>query len=154
MKLKYFLRGFGTGILFATIILTISYTVRSSHLTDNSTQTAQEDTALEEDTQETASQAETQNETVTQPATQEVTTKEIQTPTGVLPDTTKKVTVTGGANSSTVAKQLQDAGVITNAKDFDTYLMNNGYSKKIRPGTYKFETEVTFEQIAEMITKN
>ncbi len=64
----------------------------------------------------------------------------------------KTITVTNGDGSYTVAKKLADAGVVTSAENFDTYLCQNGYDKKLRTGTFSIPADASDEQIARIVT--
>lgn len=61
--------------------------------------------------------------------------------------------VKSGATSSTVSRELAAAGLIEDAAAFDTFLCNNGYSKRIRAGTYKIAPGTSEEEIAKIITQ-
>ncbi len=54
--------------------------------------------------------------------------------------------------SSKVSKELQSMGIIDDAVDFDSYLVEHGYSKGIRSGTYEVSPDDTYEQLARKIT--
>lgn len=62
------------------------------------------------------------------------------------------ITVGSGDGSYTVSKKLEDVGAIASASDFDTFLCENGYDKKIRSGNYTIPAGASDEQIARMIT--
>ncbi len=64
----------------------------------------------------------------------------------------KTITVTSGDGSYTVAKKLADVGVVTSAENFDNYLCQNGYDKKLRTGTFSIPADASDEQIARIVT--
>lgn len=64
----------------------------------------------------------------------------------------KTITVSSGDGSYTVAKKLAEAGVVTSAENFDTYLCQNGYDKKLRTGTFSIPADASDEQIARIVT--
>ena len=66
---------------------------------------------------------------------------------------TVTITVRSGASSVSVAKQIEDAGLVSSAGEFDRYLCQNGYDKKICVGTYTIPMDATEEEIARVITK-
>lgn len=203
MKLKYYLRGLGTGVLFATIILMISYSYKMSDkqikekalklgmvypekgtvteeidttnsVSDDSTtseknsQTVKEEittskveesTTKEETTsieETTTKEVTTKEETTKEQTTQEGTTKEPQTEE----ETTKGnetaktyvLTVTAKTSSKQVAIALEEAGIISNYKDFDKYLCDNGYASNIQNGNFTITSDMSYKQIAETIT--
>lgn len=63
------------------------------------------------------------------------------------------ITIKSGDGSYTVAKALEAAGLIADAKEFDNYLCDNGYSRSIGTGTYKIALGSTEEEIAKIISR-
>lgn len=195
MKLKYYLRGLGTGILFATIILFISYSYKmsdsqikkmaeelgmvyaesdnaSSEATtdknneDSSTteptttkpeQNSSEETTTEEPTttEPATEEPTTEEPTTTEPATEEPTTEEPTTPEPTTADANVEkceLTVTGSTSSNDVAYALASAGIIKDAEEFNNFLCDNGYDRKIQNGTYTITSDMSYEEIAKLIT--
>ena len=66
---------------------------------------------------------------------------------------TVTVTIKSGSGSRTVCNQLKEAGLIEDAGAFDQYLMDNGYSRRICVGTYEIELGAGWEKIAKIISK-
>lgn len=64
------------------------------------------------------------------------------------------ITVEPGITSYRVCIMLEEAGLVEDAAEFDTYLCNNGYSRKIDSGTYEIPMGISEEEIAKMITRN
>lgn len=62
------------------------------------------------------------------------------------------ITVGSGDGSYSVSKKLADVGAIESADEFDDFLCNNGYDKKIRTGTYTIPANASEEQMARIIT--
>jgi len=140
MKIKYYLRGLGTGILFATIILTISYATKHTKTLDSET-TSQG--IIEETTKETS----TENATI-----QQTTSTNSVSDNGSINNKNVTVTVKSGMSSEEVSSMLQENGIIESATDFDIYLNEKGYSKIIAVGTYEILANSTYKEIAEAIT--
>lgn len=67
-------------------------------------------------------------------------------------DTPMVVTIGSGDGSYAVSKKLADVGAISSPGNFDTFLCENGYDKKIRPGTYTIPVDASDEQMARIIT--
>ncbi|MCM1174749.1 MAG: hypothetical protein NC341_06815 [Blautia sp.] len=67
-------------------------------------------------------------------------------------DTPMVITVGGGDGSYTVSMKLEDVGAVASASEFDTFLCENGYDKRIRAGSYAIPADAGDEQIARMIT--
>lgn len=64
---------------------------------------------------------------------------------------TVTIVIVRGDSSYTVSRRLQEAGIIDDAGAYDTYLVDNGYSKTIRTGTYRIPVDASWEEIAEII---
>lgn len=62
--------------------------------------------------------------------------------------------ISSGQSSYTVSKALVEAGLVEDALVFDQYLVDNGYSKRISPGTYEIPLNSTQEEIAKIITRS
>lgn len=210
MKLKYFLRGLGTGILLTALILCINYRTNSSGqdvveqakklgmvFPEGTAKPADEEllpTAAPEtaaptakaDAKPAASGAGVTGEepgqaaktqapeagnapTVTPNATAQTprptarstpkpavrsTPKPTKKPSGTT--TTKggrKFTVRGGLLSSSVAREMKEAGIIQNADAFDEFLEKSGNARKVRAGTYRIPVGASYEEIARIITR-
>ena len=190
MKLKYYLRGLGIGMIVTALILGISFSNRqdqtsqimtddqireraaelgmvdSSELTlaalqnsakqptegtpEETTQTQEQNNieAEPETTQEPEATAEPEPEKTAAPETtaeQEVTEAPQRTQTA-------SITIQRGDDSGSASRRLYEAGLVENAKAFDNYLCNNGYSRSINPGTYEIAPGTSEEEIAKIIT--
>ncbi len=64
---------------------------------------------------------------------------------------TVSVTIPSGSGSYSVSKKLEEAGLIEDAKEYDAYLCDNGYSKRLRAGTFRIPTGASWEEIAKII---
>lgn len=64
----------------------------------------------------------------------------------------KVITINSGEGSYTVAKKLANVGVITSAENFDNFLCENGYDKRLRTGTFIIPANASDEQIARIVT--
>lgn len=62
--------------------------------------------------------------------------------------------ISSGQSSYGVSKSLAEVGLIEDALDFDRYLEDNGYSKRISTGTYEIPLGATEEEIAKIITRS
>lgn len=74
--------------------------------------------------------------------------------TGTLPSSgvPMVITIGSGDGSYAVSKKLADIGAISSPENFDTFLCQNGYDKKIRTGTYTIPADASDEQMARIIT--
>ena len=211
MKLKYYLRGLGIGMIVTALILGISF----SHRQGQETQTLTDDqireraeqlgmvdsseltlAALQNSVQQQAQENTEKTEASPEPETEEAMTTTSEPETTVAPENTMEpettvapentmepettvapentmeseatpqpetivaseaaqtvtVTVKKGASSGSVSSRLQEAGLVEDAKTFDNYLCNNGYSRSINPGTYEIVPGTSEEEIAKIIT--
>ena len=62
------------------------------------------------------------------------------------------ITIKKGSDSGSVSRMFYEAGLVENAKAFDNYLRNNGYSRSINPGIYEIAPGTSEEEIAKIIT--
>ena len=115
---------------------------------------ATEKSAIEETKKPETSTEQKQN--ITEETKKPNTSTEQQTTADKKEDITsavvKTITVNSGDGSYTVAKKLAEAGVVTSAENFDTYLCQNGYDKKLRTGNFSIPADASDEQIARIVT--
>lgn len=62
------------------------------------------------------------------------------------------VTIISGDGSYTVARKLEEAGVVSSASAYDDFLCQNGYDKRLRTGTFQIPAGASDEQIAKIVT--
>ena len=74
--------------------------------------------------------------------------KETQKPSGK----TRSFTVRSGLLSSSVSRELKEAGFIKDADKFDHYLEKSGLAKKLIAGDYKIPVGASQEEVARIIT--
>ena len=169
MKLKYYLRGLGIGILVTALIM--GFTTRDSRpLTDAEIKAAAAELGMVESDslrladlpQEPTPTPEITPEPTKEPETTpepEATTESSGEPAKE-PETTQEsgkdisVTVSAGSGSRTVCNRLEEVGVITDAAEFDKYLCDQGYSKRICVGTFEIPADASWEEIAKIITRS
>lgn len=172
MKLKYYLRGLGIGILVTAAILTIVYHTKGSMSdsqimkraaqlgmvmasTEEDTlfaQTTQVDTTIEETGTISVEETTTVVET-TEAVTEASTEKPTEAPTE--PAVAEAVlTISPGMYSESVSAELVRLGIITNQKEFNSYLVNNGYAECIQTGDFKIKADMSYDEIARIITKS
>ncbi len=61
------------------------------------------------------------------------------------------ITIARGSASETAAAILKNAGLITDAVDFNNYMIKNGYDRRIHPGTFEIKAGSTYEEICKII---
>lgn len=183
MKLKYYLRGLGIGILVTTVILSLAGVgrknmtdeevvkrakelgmVESTLLSDLPDQTKTDEVrptepeiSLQPETSEPEESASTPETPVAPEETPVAPEETPVSPEDGNPDTPAGETVTlvigRGESSTTVSKNLKKAGIVEDAAAFDRFLCNNGYDKKIITGTYEIPYGASEEEIAKIITR-
>lgn len=139
-------------------------TVETDSAETSEEETSQEETAseLESSTQEAETITETESVTETETESvqaEETTDKKEQTQSSTeadagnaLPQTTIEINIVRGDDSGTVARKLQNAGMVESATEYDAYLMQHGYDKKIRVGKVEIPVDATWQEIAEYIS--
>lgn len=191
MKLRYYLRGLGIGIVVTALTMGIAAgegrpltdaeiraaayelgMVESSSLklTDiQPTPTPAESGKTDSDSKDIDESGETQrgsDDGAAGEETPELTPEPTPTSEGTTESTpapeqssseesigTVTITIQSGSGSRTVCNQLVEAGLIEDAGDFDQYLMDNGYSRRICVGTYEIEMGADWEKIAKIISR-
>ncbi len=112
--------------------------------TEEATETVTDVNTTEEKT-EAVTKATTEIETETTEKTTEASTEKNTY-------TEATITVTRGMSSTSVAEMLEDADIIEDAEDFDNYLVKEGISNKIQVSSFKLNSNMTYEDIAKVIT--
>ncbi len=72
---------------------------------------------------------------------------------GVIDSGSVTIEILSGEGSFIVCQKLEDAGAVPLASEFDRYLYENGYDKRINTGTYEIPAGAGFEEIARIIAK-
>lgn len=122
-------------------------------------ETATEPKAPAEPEMTTKPEATAEPETMTEPettaepkmTTEPEATEELELTTAPEQSQTT-ITIKKGSDSGSVSRMLYEAGLVENAKAFDNYLCNNGYSRSINPGIYEIAPGTSEEEIAKIIT--
>ena len=163
MKWKFYLRGFGIGLIFATIAFMIAVAIHDNNQdkkcekNESVTEAKVEKTTTEnkESEKETTKVTET-TETTTEAPTKATTKAPTEAATTAAPETqsaTVKLTISNNMYSEDVAVALQELGVITDSVDFDSYLENNNLASKLRTGEFEIPREASYGDIAAIITR-
>ena len=115
------------------------------------TTTEPEATAEPETTAEPKATAEPETTAAPEMTTEPEATKEPELITAPEQSQTT-ITIKKGSDSGSVSRMFYEAGLVENAKAFDNYLCNNGYSRSINPGIYEIAPGTSEEEIAKIIT--
>ena len=62
------------------------------------------------------------------------------------------ITISRGDDSGTISRKLYNAGLIENASEYDAFLMQHGYDKKLSTGTKNINVTDSWQEIAEKLT--
>lgn len=179
MNFKYYLRGLGTGIVVTLIIVTISNSLRGSKTaSENAAQpsSVQPTSAIEAilNNQRTtqaygdaaSADAASADATSADAASADVTSADV-----ISADTSSAETVSDNVqqgqqernitvsfetiqSSEAAAQLLEKAGIVDNWRNFNSYLVNNGYDRKVSGGTFSFSGNESYKEIAGIITKS
>lgn len=198
MKLRYYLRGLGIGILVTALILGIaggkdnrmsdaqiraraaelgmvdgSSTVLGNRPKSSDPESDEMQPTTEGDESSTEGQAEAQgkntqfdgemseeDEPQITVETQSADEPESGSALSQLPEVpddaddtqTVSFTIRSGEGSYSISQGLQQSGLVEDASVFDTYLNENGYSRRLRAGTFLIPVGTGMEEIARIIT--
>ena len=179
MKLKYYLRGLGIGILVTAVIMGVTQGSRKETLSDREIreraaalgmvepgnsladlEAAETPAATEKpEAAETPAATETPEAAETPAATEapaatetpEVTARPTQKPAEEEEGSSYTFEIQAGDSSYQVAYRLQQAGLVADARDFDNYLCSKGYDRKLKTGSYEIPETATEEEISEIL---
>lgn len=157
--IKFFLRGLGTGMVLTALICCVSYRLNDNH-SDIVEQAKALGMVFPEGTAQPQPKLTTQPETeaTKQPEAESTQKTETTKKPQQTPKTEKeekkgvKFTVRSGLLSSSVAREMREAGIIKSDTALDDYLEKNGYATSIREGTYYIPKGAGYEEIAKIIT--
>lgn len=183
MKLRYFLRGLGIGVLVTAMVLMISHQSqgRQQSLTDEQiiekaealgmivpeeTESPAADESMEPSpSPQITGTPEPSPDVTPEPSVSpspDTSPSATPTPTPKPPKKTPEVeetvyvsvSIEKGMWSEQVSRALEDAGLVESAGKFNKYLTDNDYASYISVGTYRIEKGATYQEIARIITKN
>lgn len=207
MKIRYYLRGLGLGIVFTAVFFLLSddgsktmsdemVKARAKELgmienvvlaeivegTSEETtpetkvaetkeetvevtseeMTAQEESSVPEEVMETEGTSEESSEEPSEESSEE-TSEERSEESSVVPEESSEteavltdgrsisIQVNNGDGSDTVSKRLFEAGLVTDPYEYDRYLMENGYDRKIRAGEHQIPANAQWQEMAEIL---
>lgn len=181
MKLKYYLRGIGLGIIFATIVMTVSSGIHNNNLSDEFImKEAQklgmimpeenEDNGLwGSNTTESEDVSGTETEIGTEGVTGTEDVTEISDATSAFDNTENDaemesesdseeivyhtITITDYDAARHVGEKLQEKGLVSDPEKFRLYVRDQGYAYRIRTGTFQIPEGATFEEICDIIVR-
>ena len=172
MRLKYYLRGLGLGIIFTVIVMMVGF---KTYLKDYNNEPAEtekaeqvldtEEMVFSEEDQDTESgnDAETKNsadvdETENTDLTQDTENTDEPAPEAVDYNTASTtttgyvtITVSEGMVARDIAEELYARGMVKDAEEFRQYLGSTGQANYIHNGDYQLPVGSSYEQIANIL---
>ena len=148
MKLKYYLRGFGLGIILTMVIMMI--------ITHSSRQELSNAEIIEKAEKLGMQMAEQNSESEKVPEKELEKETETKTETDSVPAPVVEnisIVVNQGDSSDAVAGKLQSAGLVENAKAFNQFLIERKYDRILLTGTFVIPKGSTTEEIAAILIK-
>lgn len=180
MKLGYFMRGFGVGVIITVIILSIAFNFSDNYkpsdeetierakklglveasnsrvsiddLLEKEQTEASKDSDVESDSSETEVEIEEETEENIESESQESKTEESETSQNT--EGFARIKIKPGMHSEDVAKALVNNNLINDAEDFNRYLVENNHATKIRVGSFDIYEGTSYDEIAGIITRN
>lgn len=164
MKLKYYLRGLGIGILVTTVILMIAFARHPKELTDAEVIARAKTLGMVMENKETGQSIPKATEQQTEAVAGVNTEQQVEGAAGV--NTEQQTEGAAGANteqqmvelavvqgdtSNSVAARLYAAGVVEDAEAFNSFLMEHNYADAILPGTVQIPADADYEKIAQIL---
>ena len=123
MKLKYYLRGLGIGIIVTTVILAVSFSKKEIKMSDEEIMARAAQLGMVK--QEAA---------------------DAENPSGVY-----RLVIQKGDVCRIVCEKLAENGVISDAETFRQYLSQIGYASNMRVGNYDIPYGLSNEEIAKIL---
>lgn len=69
------------------------------------------------------------------------------------PANTITIVIAKGDDSGTVARKLHSAGLVDSAAEFDAFLIQHGYDKRMNPGTKVINVDASWQEIADKLSR-
>lgn len=180
MKLKYYLRGLGIGIIITTLVLMIAYSGHKTELTDEeiiaraealgmvmeedplfSNSESHKDTEVVVNSEEIAnSELPTEQETESEIMTENETEPDTEVVPETETETESEVDVTGeiyhlvipaGSVPRLICNELEEKGVIESAASLRQYLVDVGYATSINVGEYNIPYGATNDEVYQIL---
>lgn len=150
MKLKYYLRGIGTGMIVTTLLLAFGFSQREAAISDEEVmERAAALGMIMAETEETGTEETEMEETETQEEGTGLPEDAVGEPAAETES--YRIVIEEGDVCETVCDKLEEDGVIDDAWELQVYMEEAGYAKKIQIGAYEIPYGLTVEEVGEMI---
>lgn len=155
MKLKYYLRGAGIGIIISTFIFSISLLFYQPSMSEADIKKEAEKLGMvvqETKLKENEFQKEQNSEQNKKASAANEKSNETTDASEEKKGENVIVTVNTGDSSAVVCVHLQESGLIDNANAFDAFLSQQNMDHLILPGEYTIPEGSSYLEIAEILT--
>ena len=102
---------------------------------------------------ESSGEAESRTDSQEEPESREDAPDVSESEAGAIDGGSVTIEILSGEGSFIVCQKLEDAGAVPLASEFDRYLYENGYDKRINTGTYEIPPVAGFDENARIIAK-
>lgn len=174
MKLKYFMRGLGLGILLTTILLSIAFRYSDTYKlsTEEIIQEAEKlgmvknkepqvdiEQLLEKEKTNKTDKSNLQENTKETETTSKETIKDTKKEEESKQDESDldleiEIEILPGMTSEHASNLLMEEGIIEDKIEFNSYIVENGYSTRVRSGVFKIPKNSTYKEIAKILIGN
>ena len=171
MKLKYYLRGLGMGILFATIVMTVSSVVHNNNLSEETIikeaqklgmimpeETENKGGLFVTDDTETVDDTEVLDNTESETDSEEPSTAIVEEETELVIEkiesgnvTLIRVDVYPGDAARQVAERLYEYGLVDDSESFRKYIGKSGYANIIHVGEFYIPVGASYDEIISIL---
>jgi hypothetical protein len=146
MKLKYYLRGLGIGIITTTIILAISFRGYEPALSDEEIMVRAVDLGMVMSHIDETQDTEIPDEVKADPVIEESHTEDLSKNSD-----SYRLVIESGEVARDVCNELADVGIIDDAESFRMYLREIGIASYLTIGTYNIPYGADFEEIGTVL---
>lgn len=153
MKLKYYLRGFGLGIILTAVIMIIVTHSNRNNLSNAEIINKAESLGMVMSDKSSKTKDTNKGSTIKQQIKDEETNQTTTPEQAEQPvQEFVSVVIQRGEVSDTIAAKLQQAGLVQDAKVFNKYLTDNKFDGNLLTGTFNIPKGATQEEIAKILT--
>ncbi|MCR4610868.1 MAG: endolytic transglycosylase MltG [Lachnospiraceae bacterium] len=167
MKLKYYMRGIGIGVLVTTIILVVAFAFSDKNITDQEVIARAKKLGMVE-TNTTANNSTNTTADSSNNDTEATGNQTIPGATNPMPDSTANTlknstsaaqtsgdtvefTINTGESSRLVVERLAEMGIISDAYTFNKYVNEKGIDGSLQPGTFKIKKGISEEELSNLL---
>lgn len=166
MRFKYYLRGIGIGILFSTIVLSISFLFHKPKISDEEIIIRAKELGMElvedseeKDSKDTLDNNNSNTEKLGQESKNTQKPKDTDLTDENVPNedandsTSVVITIKKGEVCRTLAEDLESHGLIEDAEDFRIYMGKKGKDDDIKAGDFVIPYGASYDEIISILMK-